>query len=96
MGTPLYMSPEQIEGRQLDSRSDIYSLGVTAYHMLAGQPPFTGDSPLAVAVQHLNQPSTPLADASARCAATLGQTRRTDDGQERRPTASADPAALLD
>ena len=62
MGTPLYMSPEQIEGRQLDSRSDIYSLGVTAYHMLAGQPPFTGDSPLAVAVQHLNQLAAPLAD----------------------------------
>jgi serine/threonine-protein kinase len=61
MGTPLYMSPEQIEGRELDSRSDIYSLGVTAYHMLAGQPPFSGDSPLAVALQHLNQPPAPLA-----------------------------------
>jgi serine/threonine-protein kinase len=61
MGTPLYMSPEQIEGHKLDSRSDIYSLGVTAYHMLAGEPPFTGDSPLAVAVQHLNQPLPPLA-----------------------------------
>jgi len=60
MGTPLYMSPEQIEGRELDSRSDIYSLGVTAYHMLAGQPPFVGDTPLAVAVQHLNQPAQPL------------------------------------
>jgi eukaryotic-like serine/threonine-protein kinase len=60
MGTPLYMSPEQIEGRELDSRSDIYSLGVTAHHMLRGEPPFHGDSPLAVAVQHLNQPPPPL------------------------------------
>jgi serine/threonine-protein kinase len=60
MGTPLYMSPEQIEGREIDSRSDIYSLGVTAYHMLCGEPPFNGDSPLAVAVQHLNQPAPPL------------------------------------
>jgi len=60
MGTPLYMSPEQIEGRPLDSRSDIYSLGVTAYHMLAGRPPFHGDTPLAVAVQHLHQPAEPL------------------------------------
>ncbi len=77
MGTPLYMSPEQIEGRQLDSRSDIYSLGVTAYHMLAGEPPFTGDSPLAVAVQHLNQPAPPLAsrrpDVPARLAEIVGR-----------------------
>ncbi len=61
MGTPLYMSPEQIEGRELDARSDIYSLGITAYHMLAGEPPFSGDSPLTVALQHLNHPPVPLA-----------------------------------
>jgi len=55
MGTPLYMSPEQVEGRPVDTRSDIYSLGVTCYHMLAGRPPFSGDTPLNIAVQHLNR-----------------------------------------
>lgn len=53
MGTPLYMSPEQVEGGSIDHRSDIYSLGVTAYHMLAGHPPFEGDNALAIAVQHV-------------------------------------------
>ncbi len=57
MGTPLYMSPEQVEGKPLDARSDVYSLGVTAYEMLAGEPPFRGETALAIAVQHLN--STP-------------------------------------
>jgi serine/threonine protein kinase len=57
MGTPLYMSPEQVEGKPVDPRSDLYSLGVTAYHILAGRPPFEGDTALAVAVQHLkNEP----------------------------------------
>ncbi|MEZ6101388.1 MAG: serine/threonine-protein kinase [Pirellulaceae bacterium] len=57
MGTPLYMSPEQVEGRTLDVRSDIYSFGVTCYQLLAGRPPFEGENPLSVAVQHLkNEP----------------------------------------
>lgn len=60
MGTPLYMSPEQVEGKPLDSRSDIYSLGVTAYHMLCGEAPFGGETPMAVAVQHLNVDAVPL------------------------------------
>ncbi len=55
MGTPLYMSPEQVEGASLDPRSDIYSLGVTCYHMLAGSPPFSSDTALGVAVQHLKK-----------------------------------------
>ena len=61
LGTPLYMSPEQVEGRPLDTRSDIYSFGVTCYHMLTGQPPFTGDTALQVAVQHLRSEPPPLA-----------------------------------
>ena len=60
MGTPLYMSPEQVEGKPVDARSDIYSLGVSCYHLLAGVPPHTGDTALAVAVQHLHNTPEPL------------------------------------
>ena len=57
MGTPLYMSPEQVEGLPLDPRSDLYSFGVTCYEILAGRPPFEGDNAFSVAVQHLkNEP----------------------------------------
>ncbi len=62
MGTPLYMSPEQVEGRAVDPRSDIYSLGITAYHMLAGQPPFDGETALAIALLHVNKTPVPLAE----------------------------------
>ena len=62
MGTPLYMSPEQVEGKSVDPRSDLYSLGVTGYHMLANRPPFQGDTALAVAVQHLKHEPQSLAE----------------------------------
>ena len=62
MGTPLYMSPEQVEGRSLDPRSDVYSLGVTCYFMLAGRPPFQGETPLSIAVQHVKQQARPLGE----------------------------------
>lgn len=62
MGTPMYMSPEQVEGKQVDPRSDIYSLGVTAYHMLAGEPPFDGDNALAIALKHIKNHAQPLQD----------------------------------
>src|SRR5690348_10411036 len=60
MGTPLYMSPEQVEGKPVDHRTDIYSFGVTCYHMLAGQPPYSGGSPFEVALQHVRGEPTPL------------------------------------
>jgi serine/threonine-protein kinase len=60
MGTPLYMSPEQVEGRPLDPRSDIYSFGATCYHMLVGQPPYQGATPYSVAYQHVKGTPPPL------------------------------------
>jgi serine/threonine-protein kinase len=61
MGTPLYMSPEQVEGKPVDHRTDIYSLGVTCYHMLSGQPPFEGETAFAVALQHVQAEPSALA-----------------------------------
>jgi eukaryotic-like serine/threonine-protein kinase len=53
MGTPDYMSPEQIDGKRGDQRTDIYALGIILFEMLIGHPPFTGDSTMVVMSQHL-------------------------------------------
>ena len=62
LGTPLYMSPEQVQGHAVDHRSDLYSFGVTAYHLLAGQPPFSGATAFDVALRHVQGTPPPLAD----------------------------------
>ncbi|MBL8824421.1 MAG: serine/threonine protein kinase [Planctomycetia bacterium] len=60
MGTPLYMSPEQILGKPVDTRTDLYSLGTTCYHLLTGQPPFLAESAMAVGVRHLTDAAQPI------------------------------------
>jgi len=60
LGTPLYMSPEQVQGKAVDHRSDLYSFGVTCYHLLAGFPPFSGGTAFEVAAKHVQDEPEPL------------------------------------
>jgi beta-lactam-binding protein with PASTA domain/tRNA A-37 threonylcarbamoyl transferase component Bud32 len=59
MGTAQYLSPEQARGEVVDARSDLYSAGVLLYELLTGRPPFTGDSPVAIAYQHVSEMPVP-------------------------------------
>ena len=59
VGTPQYLSPEQARGEAVDARSDIYSVGCMLYELLVGEPPFTGDSPVSIVVQHVSDAPAP-------------------------------------
>jgi serine/threonine protein kinase len=64
VGSPAYMSPEQGKGKEVDARSDLYSLGCVMYEALTGTPPFIGSSPLETILMHAKEPPLPLAEAS--------------------------------
>ncbi len=55
LGTPHYMAPEQIRGKPVDARADIYALGALAYHLVTGRPPFAGDNAIAIGFAHLSE-----------------------------------------
>ena len=59
LGTPHYMAPEQVRGKNVDARTDIYALGALAYHLVTGRPPFSGDNAIAIGFAHLSEPPTP-------------------------------------
>ncbi len=64
VGTAQYLSPEQVDGRAVDGRADVYALGVVLYEMVCGRPPFTGDTDMAVALKHIT--TRPLAPRQVR------------------------------
>jgi serine/threonine-protein kinase len=99
IGTPQYMSPEQASGDRLDGRSDIYSLGIVLYQMLAGSPPFDGPSSASILAQQLTQEPAPIRrerpDVSEEMAVVL-ERMLAKDAAKRFQTASDVSRALVD
>ncbi len=85
MGTAQYLSPEQARGEVVDARSDLYSTGVLLYELLTGRPPFRGDSPVAIAYQHVSEMPLPPSQVDAGVTAEVDAVvlhalaKRTDD-----------------
>ncbi|WIM94730.1 protein kinase [Actinoplanes oblitus] len=93
VGTALYIAPEQVSKRATGPAADIYALGAVAYHCLAGRPPFLGDNPLAVALQHVTDEPAPLAREIPRPVRDLVGIALAKDPAERFPSAATMAAA---
>ncbi|MEV0135237.1 serine/threonine-protein kinase [Dactylosporangium sp. NPDC050688] len=93
IGTALYMSPEQASGKPISPATDIYALGAVAYHCLTGAPPFTGNSPLEIAIKHLQDEPPPLPPELPGSVRALVERAMAKDPQDRFPTAAALAAA---
>jgi serine/threonine-protein kinase len=59
VGTPQYLSPEQLEGREVDQRADVYAVGVVLYEVFTGKRPFEGENPVQIILKHLNEAPAP-------------------------------------
>jgi serine/threonine-protein kinase len=93
IGTALYMAPEQLKKQAVSAATDIYALGALAYHCLAGRPPFSGDSPVQVAMRHLDEDPPPLPDSVPDEVRAVVGTAMAKDARNRYPTAAAMAAA---
>ena len=97
LGTPDYAAPEQITGSEVDARTDVYALGCMLYHMIAGKPPFEGDTDVAKMFAHMSQPPGSLSDAQPDVPAALDEVIRTalakDPAERQRSTGELASAA---